>query len=168
MMPEHQSMKTEHRSAAPEHQMSRPYLQLLLMALLSFASMYALMYAMVARFADIYANFNQFYMAALMAAPMVAIELVLMGHMYKEKRKNALAFIASGVVLAASFLAIRAQAGISDDQFLRSMIPHHSGAVLMCKESAIEDPRIEELCRGIIAGQEAEIAEMKALLAERE
>lgn len=33
-----------------EHRMSNPYRQLLLMAVLSFASMFILMYAMVARF----------------------------------------------------------------------------------------------------------------------
>lgn len=64
-----------------EHQISNPYRQLLLMAVLSFVSMFVLMYAMVARFSDIYPNFNQVYMAALMAAPMVAIELALMAHM---------------------------------------------------------------------------------------
>jgi hypothetical protein len=38
---------------------------------LSFISMYVLMYAMVDRFANVYPNFNQFYMAGLMTAPMV-------------------------------------------------------------------------------------------------
>lgn len=44
------------------------------------------------------------------------------------------------------------------------MIPHHSGAVLMCKEATISDPEIKALCVGIIQSQEAEIAQMKALL----
>ena len=39
------------------------YLKLLYMALLSFASMYILMYAMVNQFANVYPNINQFYMA---------------------------------------------------------------------------------------------------------
>ena len=47
------------------------YRHLGMMAALSFAAMYILMYAMVNRFDDVYNNVNQVYMAGLMAAPMV-------------------------------------------------------------------------------------------------
>jgi hypothetical protein len=43
---------------------------------------------MVDRFANVYPNLNQFYMAGLMAAPMVLIELALMGHMYPNKVRS--------------------------------------------------------------------------------
>ena len=65
-----------------------PYGRLLVMAVLSFASMYVLMYAMVNRLANVYPNLNQFYMAGLMAAPMVIIELAVMGAMYSDKRET--------------------------------------------------------------------------------
>jgi uncharacterized protein (DUF305 family) len=68
---------------------------------------------------------------------------------------------------AICFGLIRQQTAISDRQFLRSMIPHHSGAILMCTEASLDDPRIKELCTAIIASQRAEIDRMKALLAER-
>src|SRR3990167_5687760 len=42
------------------------YTNLLLMALLSFISMYILMYIMVDSFANVYSNLNQLYMAGLM------------------------------------------------------------------------------------------------------
>lgn len=45
------------------------------MTLLSFAAMYVLMYAMVDRFGNVFNNVNQVYMAGLMAAAMVLIEL---------------------------------------------------------------------------------------------
>jgi hypothetical protein len=38
------------------------YVRLLAMAVLSFISMYVLMYAMVDRIENVYPNFNQFYM----------------------------------------------------------------------------------------------------------
>ena len=60
--------------------------------------------------------------------------------------------------------SMRTQALIGDNQFLRAMIPHHSGAILMCEKSAITDPQIKQLCTGILASQKAEIAQMKALL----
>jgi uncharacterized protein (DUF305 family) len=144
------------------------YGRLLLMAVLSFVSMYVLMYAMVDRFANVYANLNQFYMAGLMAAPMVVIELALMGAMYSDRRKNVIIMAVSLVALVMFWVFIREQTAITDKQFLRSMIPHHAGAILMCEEAPIRDPEIQRLCAGIVSGQQSEIDQMKAKLAELE
>ena len=144
------------------------YLRLLLMAVLSFISMYALMYAMVNTPANIYLSLNQFYMAGLMTAPMVVIELALMGAMYHNKRLNALIIAASAIALAVFWILIRQQTAISDKQFLRSMIPHHAGAILMCEQALITDPEIKDLCRSIISGQQSEIDQMEAKLGELE
>jgi hypothetical protein len=64
------------------------YRHLGLMTLLSFVSMYVLMYAMVNAFSNVYNSINQVYMAGLMTAPMVIIELVVMRGMYQDKRCN--------------------------------------------------------------------------------
>lgn len=140
------------------------YGRFLLMITLHFIAMYILMYAMVNSFANVFNNFNQVYMAALMTSSMVLIELPLMMGMYKSKKLNAIIIAVGLVVLVGSFLLIRKQSAISDRQFLRSMIPHHAGAILMCEEASIEDREIQELCRGIVAGQQAEIDHMKAKL----
>src|SRR5437667_11142822 len=50
---------------------NRHYVHLATMTALSFISLYILMYAMVNRFANVYSNLNQFYMAGLMTAPIV-------------------------------------------------------------------------------------------------
>jgi uncharacterized protein (DUF305 family) len=124
------------------------------------------MYSMVNSFADVYNSLNQVYMAGLMTAPMVVIELWLMSSMYKQKKLNA-AFIAASVVAGILFFAfIRQQTLISDRQFLRSMIPHHSGAILMCEDASLQDQRIKDLCKEIIASQRREIDQMRALLEE--
>src|SRR5581483_3054317 len=60
---------------------SRPYQLLMVMIGLSFLSMYILMYAMVDRLENVYPNYNQFYMASLMTAPMIVLELLVMKHM---------------------------------------------------------------------------------------
>ena len=125
----------------------RPYSRLLLMIVLSFVSMYVLMYAMVNTFANVYLNFNQLYMAGVMAAPMAIIELALMRGMYHDRRRNVLIAVASVVVLIAFWVLIRQQAAIADRQFLRSMIPHHAGAILMCEKASMTDPGIKELCK---------------------
>ncbi len=146
----------------------RHYRHLLIMAALSFIAMYILMYAMVNVIGNVYNNFNQFYMAGLMTAPMVLIELFVMRSMYQNKRRNALIVAASVIVGLVFFLLIRQQTAISDKQFLRSMIPHHAGAILMCEHASIQDTEIKALCETIISSQQAEIDQMKAKLLELE
>ena len=45
------------------------------MTALMFVAMFGLMYAMVDRFDNVFPNLNQLYMASLMTAPMLLIEL---------------------------------------------------------------------------------------------
>jgi uncharacterized protein (DUF305 family) len=144
------------------------YRHLLIMAVLSFISMYILMYAMVNTLNNVFNNFNQFYMAGLMTAPMVLIELFVMRSMYQNKGRNALIIVVSIIAALVFFLLIRQQTAISDKQFLRSMIPHHAGAILMCEQASVEDAEIKELCGAIISSQQAEIDQMKAKLLELE
>lgn len=140
------------------------YLRLLVMTVISFIAMYVLMYAMVDRFANVHPSFNQFYMAGLMAASMVAIELVVMGGMYPNKKLNLLLIVASLGALALFWILIRQQIAIGDRQFVKSMIPHHSGALLMCRQATLTDPELVRLCDGIVRGQQQEIDQMNAIL----
>jgi uncharacterized protein (DUF305 family) len=134
----------------------------------SFIAMFVLMYAMVDTFADVFANINQVYMAGLMSAAMVVIEIGIMGSMYPNKRLNAALLVGGVVLLAAFWIMTREQTAVGDRQFLKSMIPHHSGAVLMCQRASIQDPQIVTLCQQIVAGQRAEIEQMKQMLARTE
>ena len=137
---------------------------LLAMAVLSFMSMYVLMYAMVDRYSNAYANLNQVYMAGLMTAPMVVIKLALIRSMYHNGKLNLAIIVVSLAALVAFFMLIRQQSAIGDSQFLRSMIPHHAGAILMCEQAPIRNPEIKDLCTSIIASQQREIDQMKAIL----
>ena len=141
------------------------YGRLTLMVVLSFIAMYFLMYAMVDSFSNVKSNLNQAYMAGLMTAPMAMLELAFMGSMYPNKRFNAIIVVVMVILLAGCWFGIRQQWLIGDQQFLRSMIPHHAGAILMCEEASVRDPRIVALCQNIESSQKEEIAQMKALLA---
>jgi hypothetical protein len=140
------------------------YGRLLLMLVLSFIAMYVLMYGMVNTFANVYMNVNQFYMAGLMAAPMGLIELALMGAMYRDRKLNMIVAVGSVVALVTFWVLLRQQVAVSDTQFLRSMIPHHAGAILMCEQAPLQDSEIKALCKNIVSGQQAEIDQMKAKL----
>ena len=140
------------------------YGRLFIMTVLSFISMYVFMYAMVDTLANVYSSYNQAYMAGLMTAPMVIIELVLMWAMYENKNANLMIVAASILALGVFFVLIRQQTAVADTQFLRSMIPHHAGAILMCENASINDAEVKELCKNIISGQQSEINKMKAKL----
>lgn len=142
----------------------RPYRNLILMGLLHLPFMYAIMFAMVYSVGDIFHNLNTFYMAGMMVAPMLVLMPLLMGEMYPDKKLNLLTYGAAVACFAALFLFMRAQTFIGDKQFLRSMVPHHSGAVLMCEKATIKDSEIQSLCSQIIESQTREIDQMKRIL----
>jgi len=145
-----------------------PYKKLLNMLLLSFFSMYILMYAMVNSLTNVFPNINQFYMTGLMTMSMMIIELVLMGKMYMNKKLNAILISISSIALIVFFLLIQFQTGVSDKQFLKGMIPHHAAAILMSEQSKTQDPEIKKLQHEIISSQQEEIKVMKAKLKELE
>lgn len=154
----------KHQHTAKEH--NKHYKHLLIMVILSFIAMYVLMYAMVDTFSNVFMNVNQFYMAGLMASPMIIIELLVMGSMYMNKKLNMLLITIGAVLLIGFFVLIRQQVAVDDKQFLKSMIPHHAGAILMCEEANITDPEIKKLCEEIKSSQQREIDQMKAKLNE--
>ncbi|MBS0470967.1 MAG: DUF305 domain-containing protein [Proteobacteria bacterium] len=152
-------MKSETQKHGQMH-----YVFFAIMLVLSFVAMFGFMYAMVDRFANVYPNINQFYMAGLMVAPMAIFELMLMGSMYPNKAANIAIIAASVVALVLFWVGIRDQAGIGDDQFLKSMIPHHAGAILMCQQAPLQDQEIKKLCGKIISSQQSEIDQMKRIM----
>lgn len=142
------------------------YKKFALMLVLSFIAMYILMYAMVDKLDNVIPNINQFYMSALMTMPMLILELIIMGSMYKNKKANT-ALIATGFAgLFIFFICIHRQTAVKDTQFLKSMIPHHAAAVLMVQKASLTDPEIKELANKIITSQQQEIQQMKNKLKE--
>ena len=87
--------------------------------------------------------------------------------MFRNKRLNAAMWAGSLAVLALCWFLLRAEAGVGDRQFMRAMIPHHAAAIQMAKKSEVSGPRVKKLTEDIISSQEREIAQMKAMLAEK-
>lgn len=126
--------------------------------------MFFVMYAMVATAQHIYFNNNNLYMTLMMIAPMGLVMLISMRHMYQNKKLNLILYTLFIIVFLASFYAIRTQAVVGNKQFLLSMIPHHSGAILMCGKASISDPEILSLCKEITESQTREINQMQEIL----
>lgn len=151
-----------------KHSQHSHYPKLILMSILSFVAMYFLMYAMVDSKENVIHNINQFYMAGLMTASMVLIEIVTMNSMYHLRKVNVWIILVSVFLLGVFYFAIRQQTGVRDKQFLKSMIPHHAAAVLMVKDAELHDPEVQKLAQDIITAQQKEIIFMKEKIREME
>jgi uncharacterized protein (DUF305 family) len=154
----------DHAKSAHHEGGSKPYMMLAVNLGLSLLVMYLAMFAMIWSWGEFIQNVNFFYMALVMWAPMGAIMLATMGGMYRRRRLNAVLYAAFAAIFVLSLLGIRQQSLVGDHQFLRSMIPHHSGAILMCEEAKLTDPEIRQLCGEIIQAQKEEIAQMKRIM----
>lgn len=154
-----------------KHSMQHPdtiihhYLMLAVNMALSLVVMYFVMFSMIDGWSDFRNNLNMFYMALTMVAPMGIIMVATMGGMYRNRRLNVAICLGLGALFVLAFTGTRTQALIDDDQFITSMIPHHSGAILMCREANLTDEELTNLCKQISEGQRQEIEQMKAIRA---
>jgi hypothetical protein len=144
--------------------MENNYKKFFLMLCISFVIMYLVMFLNLDRAGHFYLNINRLYMTVLMVAPMAIVMLSLMRSMYKSRKHNMAIVTVSIVLTAGSFFMLRNQAFVDDEQFMRSMIPHHSSAILVSEEATITDPEVKKLSRQIIESQKKEIEEMKKIL----
>ncbi|MBX3019720.1 MAG: DUF305 domain-containing protein [Bdellovibrionaceae bacterium] len=134
------------------------------MSLLHFPIMYAVMFTMVWSMDEVIHNLNTAYMAGMMVAPMVFLMPLTMRMMYQNRRLNLVVYAGSLVLFLALFYFMREQTLIGDRQFARSMIPHHSGAILMCEKAKLQDAELKTLCEGIIRSQRSEVDQLNQIL----
>lgn len=154
----------DHSSQNHQHSSLNPYTGLALMTFLHFLFMYGMNFLMVDAASSIFMNINALYMTLWMVAPSVVIMIILMKEMYPKKKLNVALSLVSVLIFVLSFVFIRQQTLVGDKQFIRSMIPHHSGAILMCQEGKIQDAELKALCADIIKAQHSEIEQMKTIL----
>jgi hypothetical protein len=104
-------------------------------------------------FDHIYFSLNDVYMILLMTGWM----FVFMGLYSREVKTLLFGF----VLTVSSLYAIRTQLFITEKQFLRGMIPHHSMAVFMSKKLLQKTNSIQSFANQIIQTQDKEIQFMK-------
>ena len=103
------------------------YTMLALNLAISLLIMYLAMFVMIWSSDEFFNNTNMLYMALVMWAPMGILMLVFMPMMYPNKKLNLDLLGSFALVLILSVWAIRDQTLVGDRQFVRAMIPHHSG-----------------------------------------
>ena len=140
------------------------YKKMPLMLGTSFIIMYGVMFLNVNDSSHILLSLTRLYMALLMVAPMAIIMILLMPMMYKNRKKNTSIIVGAIIVFSFSLFFLRTQTFISDEQYMRAMIPHHSSAILTSKNAHIKDPEVKKLSEQIIKSQEEEIKQMKSML----
>lgn len=144
--------------------MENSYKKLAIAISINTVIMFFLTFVLIDSIEHFQVNINRIYMALIMAFPMVIVMMLVMRSMFMDKKLNTILYVTSGAVIILLFFLMRTQTPVGDVQFLRSMIPHHSSAILMCEQSTINDPEIIELCGEIIQSQEEEIAQMLDIL----
>lgn len=140
------------------------YRKFLLMLGCSFVIMYAVMFLNADQFDHVYLSTTRLYMTLLMVSPMAVLMIALMPGMYGNKKLNSLIILMASLVFGLSLVFLRSQTFISDVQYMKGMIPHHSSAILASEEADIHDPEVKKLAEQIVQSQKREISEMKALL----
>jgi len=70
------------------------------------------------------------------------------GKMYPDKKLNGIIIVASIVVFVTTLSLLRTQTPVSDVQYMKAMIPHHSSAIMTSKNANIKDPEVKKLSEG--------------------
>lgn len=138
------------------------------MILTSTVIMYFLMYLNIYEVGHFEFSQTRIFMAIMMGAVMAVIMLLFMWNMYKNKKLNVVILVSSAIVFGLMLFLVRSQSTVEDVSWMRAMIPHHSIAILTSERADLEDERVQQLAEEIIAAQEEEITEMKALIEELE
>lgn len=133
----------------------------------SLVVMYFLAFQQIEHPGHFHWSLSVFWISLSMVSAMGIIMLVSMRRMLPHRKANLALFALFAVALLGAFGAGRVEAGVGDDAFLRSMIPHHSRAIHMCEQAALADPEVIELCGEIIEAQREEIAQMERMIERR-
>lgn len=143
---------------------SMSYKKFTIMMIISFIIMYVVMFLNMDSVDHYHTSATRIYMAILMVTPMAIVMMAMMGKMYPNKKTNTGIVVGAIVLFIVTLTALRTQTPISDVQYMKAMIPHHSSAIMTSKHANIKDPEVRKLADSIIASQEREIQQMEAML----
>lgn len=130
----------------------------------STAVMFVLMYLNTYTVDHVFWSETRFWMAFVMGASMMAIMLCFMWSMYENRAKNWIILGTAVLVFVLALWLVRSQTTVTDTEYMKAMIPHHSIAIMTSERARIRDPRVRKLAHDIILAQRREITQMKYLI----
>jgi hypothetical protein len=140
------------------------YLRFGAMILTSMVLMYFVMFVGSWELSHVRFSQSRIFMAITMGGTMGLVMLAWMRNMYRSVKGN-VAIVALSLLLLGGGIALdRSQATVSDESFMRAMIPHHSLAITRSERFGNDDVRVCELAVEISEAQRREILEMDWLL----
>lgn len=105
------------------------------------------------KYSDMNISLNDIYMIALMTGWMLLFMSI-------NDKQYKISFIGVCIIII-SIICIRTQFMITEKQYIRGMIPHHSMAVHMSKKLLNKKNNMSEFLKNIVDTQEKEIEYMK-------
>lgn len=145
-----------------------PYWRFMAMIAAGTVVMFGMMYLNTYRLDHVFWSETRFWMAFVMGAGMMVVMLAFMWGMYPSRGRNLVILAVAAAVFAGGLWLVRSQRTVTDTEYMRAMIPHHSIAILTSTRAQLHDPRVRELAATIAETQRREIAEMTALIADIE
>ena len=142
------------------------YWKFLAMIATSTAVMFGLMYLNTYDIDHVFWSETRFWMAFVMGAAMMVVMLLFMWGMYRNRTKNIIILTIATVIFVTGLWLVRSQSTVTDSDYMRAMIPHHSIAIMTSERAQIRDPRVSKLAHDIIAAQRREIEQMRYLIAD--
>ena len=134
------------------------------MIVTSVVIMFFLMYQLVYSSDHLFFSLNRMVASVVMGCVMTIVMLAFMWPMYEGTGTKVAVLVVATLAGISLLVMNRDQTLISDVNFMKSMIPHHSIAINNARKASISDPRVRKLADGIIQSQVREIAEMKILI----
>ena len=162
--PDNSQTKTSGQDHSGHGSSARMYVKFGIILLVSLGLMWVLSMSMIRTIDHFYFNLSNFWMALVMVAAMAIVMVIGMWSMFKNTKANIAMLVGFALLFGGAFALGRTETFVGNEQFLKSMIPHHSRAILVCQESDITDPEVVELCKQIVESQQEEISQMQAIL----
>ena len=128
---------------------------------------YAMSLLMANSYTNITNSIGKLYVATIMALLMGITELIMYDFMMTTVSWNY--YISFLIMLGILIYIYKKQIGISDKEYLKEMIEHHSMALLTSKEilNKTHNYKVKKLASNIVNTQKDEIKYMKQLLKEK-
>lgn len=147
-----------------ENKKHNPYPKFALIMAVSFVIMYLVMFLNVAAFDHIYNSLTRMYMTTLMVSSMAISMLLFMWKMYPNRKINFGIIAFAAISFLGTLFLLRTQTPITDIQYMKAMIPHHSSAIMTSSNVDFKDAELKKLAGDIIKAQEKEIMQMKEMI----